>query len=110
MEAEKKRSPIEEKIEYEKGKTKKIEEQIYKESGKFDISRIVLDASLEVVKDVLFENGLISRDSFQLRFFKKEQILLTSVLGLIKELKKAQKSKIIVPGVIPPRDLKDVKA
>ena len=108
MKEEKKKSPIEEKIEYEKEKTKKIEKQIMMEGGKLDISRIILDASLEVVKDVLFENNLISRDSFLLRFLKKEQILLTSVLGLIRELKKKQKSKIIIPGMVPPKNLKKV--
>jgi len=101
---------IKEKIEYEKGKTKKLEEQIIKAGGgRFDNSKIILDASLEVVKEVLFENDLISENDFKLRFLKKEQILLTSILGFIKELKK-QKSKLIVPSVVPPRDLKDIKA
>ena len=99
---------IEEKIEYEKGKVKKLEEQIIKVGGRFDNSKIILDANLEIVKEVLFENDLISENDFKLRFFKKEQILLKSVLDLVKELKKAQKGKIIVPGVIPPRDLKKV--
>ena len=100
---------IEEKIEYEKGKVKKLEEQIIKVGGRFDNSKIILDANLEIVKEVLFENDLISRDDFKLRFLKKEQIILTSVLEFIKELKK-QKSKLIVPKVVPPRDLKDIKA
>ena len=100
---------IEEKIEYEKGKIKKLEEQIIKVGGRFDNSKIILDANLEIVKEVLFENNLISRDDFKLRFLKKEQIILTSVLEFIKELKK-QKSKLIIPKVIPPKDLKVVKA
>ena len=101
---------IKEKIEYEKGKTKKLEEQIIKAGGgRFDNSKIILDASLEVVKEVLFENDLISENDFKLRFLKKEQIILTSVLEFIKELKK-QKSKLIIPKVIPPKDLKVVKA
>ena len=100
---------IKEKIEYEKGKVKKLEEQIIKVGGRFDNSKIILDATLEIVKEVLFENNLISRDDFKLRFLKKEQIILTSVLEFIKELKK-QKSKLIVPSVVPPRDLKDIKA
>jgi len=100
---------IEEKIEYEKGKIKKLEEQIIKVGGRFDNSKIILDANLEIVKEVLFENDLISENDFKLRFLKKEQIILTSVLEFIKELKK-QKSKLIIPKVIPPKDLKVVKA
>ena len=100
---------IKEKIEYEKGKVKKLEEQIIKVGGRFDNSKIILDVTLEIVKEVLFENDLISRDDFKLRFLKKEQIILTSVLEFIKELKK-QKSKLIIPKVIPPKDLKVVKA
>ena len=87
---------IKEKIEYEKGKVKKLEEQIIKVGGRFDNSKIILDANLEIVKEVLFENNLISRDDL-------------SVLEFMKELKK-QKSKLIVPSVVPPRDLKDIKA
>ena len=100
---------IEEKIEYEKGKIKKLEEQIIKVGGRFDNSKIILDANLEIVKEVLFENDLISENDFKLRFLKKEQIILTSVLEFIKELKK-QKSKLIIPSVVPPKDLKVVKA
>ena len=98
-----------EKIEYEKGKTKRLEEQIIKEGGRFDNSLITLDANLEIVKEVLFENNLISKDDFQLRFLKKEQILLNSVLEFIREMKK-QSKKLIIPNIIPPKDLKDVKA
>ena len=108
---EKSKSPLKEKVEYEKGKTKKLEEQILKEGGgkAFDTSLIILDASLEVVKEVLFENDLITEDSYKLRFFKKEQMLLTRILGLIREIKKV-KNKIIVPTVVPPRDMKEIKA
>lgn len=100
---------IKEKIEYEKGKTMKLEKQIVKEGGQFNNALIVLDANLEIVKEVLFENNLIDKDEFNLRCFKKKQILLNSVLELIRKLKKESK-RIIVPGIVPPKDFKKVRA
>lgn len=100
---------IKEKIEYEKGKCVKLEEKIKKEGGRFNMALIKLDTNLKVVKDLLFKNNLITKDEFELEFFKKEQIPLGSVLEMVKKIKR-ESSKIVIPSMNPPKDLRKMRA
>ena len=64
---------------------------------------------LQVIKDVLFEKGLISEKDFELQTLNKTHTLFTRVLEALKEMKKYM-NKIRVPKIIPPKDIKKVRA
>jgi len=102
-------SNIKEKIEYERGKCVKLEEKITKEGGRFNTALIKLDSSLQVIKDLLFEKNLITKEEFELEFFKKEQIPLGNILEMVKKIKR-ESSKIIIPKMDPPKDIRKVRA
>ena len=96
-------------IKKEKKKAENIEAQILLEGGRVSGPLITLDTELQVIKDVLFKNGLISKDEFELERWKKVQILLERVLRALKDMKK-NKSKIIIPNIMPPKDIRKVRA
>jgi len=98
-----------EKVDYEREKVKKLEETITKKGIRINISIINLDANLQVIKDLLFEKKLIEKNDFEKEYFKKVQILLKRILDEIEKIKK-QKSGLIIPNVVPPKNLKVVKA
>lgn len=101
---------IKEKIQYEKEKSIRLEEKIKKEGGAFNSALITLDSNLQVIKDILVKNNFITEEKFELEYHKKAQIILKRLLDMIKELKKSQGKKIILPNMVPPRDLKKVRA
>lgn len=103
------KSPMKEKVEFEKEKCIKLEEKITKEGGRFNTSLIKLDSSLKVIKDLLFEKNLITEEEYELEFFKKEQIVLNKILEMVKKIKK-ESSKIVIPKAVPPKDLRSIKA
>jgi len=70
---------------------------------------IKLDSSLQVIKDLLFEKNLITKEEFELEFFKKEQIPLGNILEMVKKIKR-ESSKIIIPKMDPPKDIRKVRA
>lgn len=103
-------SNIKSKIEYERGKTKKIEKKIIKEGVRFDASLIQLDANIKVIKDVLFKEKKITEEEFELEYLKKVQIILKNILEEIKKVRKKQLGKLIVPKTNLPKDLKGFDA
>ena len=70
---------------------------------------ITLDSELQVIKDVLFKEGLISEKSFELETLNKTHILLERVLEALKEMKKKM-NKIIIPKIVPPKGIRKVRA
>lgn len=97
---------IKEKIEYERGKCQKLEQKIAKIGGRFNAPLINLDANLKVIKDLLIKNNLITKDNYELEYFKKAQIILENILQMLEKLKK-EKSKLVIPK--PNIDLKKIK-
>ncbi len=102
-------SEMERKIAEARKKNSSLEAQIRMAGGKGARSPLLtLDVELQVIKDVLFKNGLISEESFVLEAEIKTSTLLARVLEAVKEMKKKM-SKIIIPNMVPPKNLKVMK-
>lgn len=104
------KSKVDEMIEEVKKKNSELHAQILLIGGKGAGGPLItLDSELQVIKDVLFEKGLISEKDFELQTLNKTHTLFTRVLEALKEMKKNM-NKIIVPKIIPPKDIKKVRA
>ena len=103
------KSNIKEKIEYEKNKAVKLEEEIINIGGKFNADLARIDTNLQVIKEVLFKEGKISEEEFEIEYLKKIQIILGRILNQVKEIKRKH-SGLVIPGVTLPKDLKRVDA
>ena len=105
----KKVSNIKDKIRYETDKVNKIEEKITKIGGHFNVQLVKVDASLQVIKDILFKEKKTTEEEFELKYLKKVQITLNKILEGIKKIKK-EAGVIIIPKARVPKDLKEFKA
>lgn len=105
----KKKSNIKEKIRYEQDKAKKIEDQIIKIGGHFNVQLVRLDVNLKVIKNILFKEKKITEEEFDLEYFKKLQVILNNILKQVKEMKKKQ-LRIIVPTAKVPKNLRKIEA
>lgn len=105
----KKISNIKRKIEYEKGKVEQLDKKIRKKGGKFNGQLVRLDVHLQVIKEILFREKIITKEEFELEYLKKIQIVLNNILEEIERIKK-EGTTIIIPKAKIPKDLKGFKA
>lgn len=90
-------SNIKEKIGYEQGRCKDLEEKIAEEGGSFNPFEILMHANLQIIKKFLFDKKIIDANEFELEFYKKVLKSLESVLKAVKELKK-KRAGLIIPN------------
>lgn len=69
----------EEKVTYLKDKVNKIEQQLRKNGININIPSLITNVNLEVIKDILIEQGFITKQGYQIRYLEKDLEILTEI-------------------------------
>jgi hypothetical protein len=99
---------MKEKTEYNRGKIKKIEQWLIKNKMPLNFSSVVTRANLNIIKKVLFDNGLISKEEFEYEYMKEDLAILENIKSNFEKQK--MRSKLIVANTVPPKEFKKVNA